>query len=96
MLNIPIVAATEGPQQWLRTMEDFWRPVIREEYSAVRTPPIEANNFELNPTLITMMQQNQFIRHLSKDPNEHLDRFLTMANIVKMNGVNPYVIKLQL
>ena len=29
------------------TMEDFWRPVIQEEYSAVRQPAVEANNFKL-------------------------------------------------
>ena len=28
------------------TMENFWRPVIQEEYSTVRQPAIEANNFE--------------------------------------------------
>ena len=93
--NIPIAAAGVL-QQRQRTMEDFWRPVIREEYSAVRKPPIKANNFELKPALITMVQQNQFTSHLSKDPNEHLGRFLRMANTVKMNGVNPDVIKLQL
>ena len=49
-------------------MEDFWRPVIREEYSTVRQLPIEANNFELKPALITMVQQNQFTRDLSEDP----------------------------
>ena len=37
------------------TMEDFWRPVIQEEYSAVRQPTIEANNFELKSALITMV-----------------------------------------
>ena len=93
--NIPI-AATGGPQQRQRTMEDFWRPVIREEYSTIRKPPIKANNFELKPALITMVQQNQFIGHPSKDPNEHLGRFMRMTNIVKMNGVNPDVTKLQL
>ena len=36
------------------TMEDFWRHIIQEEYSAVRQPAIEANNFELKPALITM------------------------------------------
>ena len=69
------------------SMEDFWRPVIQEEYSAVRQPAIEANNFELKPALITMVQQNQFIGHPTEDPNEHLGRFLRMANIVKLNGV---------
>ena len=77
-------------------MEELWRLVIKEEYSAVRPPPIEANNFELKSALITMVQQNQFARHLSEDPNEHLGIFMRMANIVKMNGVNPDVIKLQL
>ena len=28
--NIPI--AVERPQQRQRTMEDFWRPIIRDEY----------------------------------------------------------------
>ena len=27
------------------TMEDFWRPSIQDEYSTVRQPTIEANNF---------------------------------------------------
>ena len=57
--------------------------MIREEYYAVRQSPIEANNFE-------------FTGHPSEDPNEHLGRFLRMANTVKLNGVNPNVIKLQL
>ena len=78
------------------TMEDFWRPIIQEEYSAVRQPAIEANNFELKPSLITMVQQHQFTGHLSEDPNEHMGRFMRMANTIKMNGVRPKVIKLQL
>ena len=57
---------------------------------------MEANSFELKPALITMVQQNQFTRHPSEDPNEHLGRFLRMANTVKLNGVNLDVIKLQL
>ena len=77
-------------------MEDFWKHVIIDDYSAVRQPTIEANNFELKPTLITMVQQNQFTGHPSVDPNEHMGRFLRMTNTVKLNGVRPDVIKLQL
>ena len=62
----------------------------------MRQPAIEANNFELKPTIITMVQQHQLTGHPNEDQNEHLGRFLRMANIVKMNGVNPDVIKLQL
>ena len=77
-------------------MEDFWRPVIRDDYSVVRQPAIEANNFELKPVLITMVQQHQYTGHPSKDLNEHMGRFMRMANTVKLNGVRPKVIKLQL
>ena len=76
------------------TMEDFWRLVIQEEYSAVRQPTIEGNNFELKPALITMVEHNQFTSHPNEDPNE--GRFLRMANTIKLNGVRPEVIKLHL
>ena len=78
------------------TMEDFWRPIIQEEYSVIRQPTVDANNFELKPVLITMVQQHQFTGHPTEDPNEHLGRFLRMANTVKLNGVRPKVIKLHL
>ena len=77
-------------------MEDFWRPSIQDEYSAVRQPAIEANNFELKPALITMVQHHQFTGYPSKNPNEHMGRFMRMANSVKLNGVKPEVIRLQL
>ena len=87
-------AAERPPMQ--DTMEDFWRPIIQEEYSTVRQPAIEANNFELKPALITMVQQNQFTGHPTKDLNEHMGRFLKMANTVKLNGVRPEVTRLHL
>ena len=51
------------------TMEDFWRLIIQEEYSAVRQTSIKANNFELKPAMITMVQQHRFTCHSSEDPN---------------------------
>ena len=77
-------------------MEDFWRPVIQDEYSVVRQLSIEDNNFELKLPLVTMVQQHQFIGHPNEDPNEHMGRFMRMANIVKLNRVRPEAIKLQL
>ena len=62
----------------------------------MRQPSIEANNFELKPALITMVQQHQFTGHPSEDTNEHLGRFMRMANTVKLDGVRSNVIKLQL
>ena len=43
-----------------------------------------------------MVQQNQFTKHPSEDPSKHLGRFMRMENVVKMNGVNLDVIKLQI
>ena len=51
------------------TMDDFWRLVIQAEYSTVKQPVVDANNFELKPTLITMVQQNQFTGRPIEDPN---------------------------
>ena len=77
-------------------MKDFWRLIIRDDYSTMRQPAIEANNFELKPALITMVQQHQYTGHPSEDPNKHMERFMRMANTIKLNGVRPEVIKLQL
>ena len=38
------------------TMEDFWMPIIQEEYSAIRQPTVDANSFSLKLALITMVQ----------------------------------------
>ena len=57
---------------------------------------MDANTFELKPALITMVQQHQFTGHPTEDPNEHLGRFLRIANTVKLNGVRLEVIKLHL
>ena len=77
-------------------MEDLWKSFIQDKYLAVKQPAIDANDFELEPALITMVQQNQFTGHSTKNPNEHLGRFLRIANSIKLSGVKPEVIQLQL
>ena len=78
------------------TMEKLWNSFIHNKYSAIKPPAINANDFELKPALITMVQQNQFAWHSTENPNEHLGRFLRIANSIKLNGVKPEVIQLQL
>ena len=53
--NIPVMVVDRPQGQ--RTMEDFWRPFIRDDYFTVRQLAIKANNFELKPALI-MVHQN--------------------------------------
>ena len=78
------------------TMEDLWKSFIQDKYLAVKQPAINANDFELKPALIAMVQKNQFTGHSVENPNEHLGRFLRIANSVKLNGLKPEVIQLQL
>ena len=78
------------------TMENLWKSFIQDKYLAVKQPAINANDFELKPALITMVQQNQFAGHSTENPNEHLGRFLRIANSIKLDGVKPEVIQLQL
>ena len=78
------------------TMEDLWKSFIQDKYLAVKQPTIDVNDFELKPALINMVQQNQFTGHPTENPNEHLGRFLRIASSIKLNGVRPEVIQLQL
>ena len=78
------------------TMENLWNSFIHNKYSAITQPAIDANDYELEPPLITMVQQNQFAGHSTENPNEHLGRFLRIANSIKLSGVKLEVIQLQL
>ena len=78
------------------TMENLWNSFIHNKYSAIKPPAVDANDYELEPALITMVQQNQFAGNSTENPNEHLGRFLKIANSIKLNGVKPEVIQLQL
>ena len=93
------VANQEGAAKVFKeqnTMEDLWNSFIHNKYSAIKPPAVNANDFELKPALITMVQQNQFAGHPTENPSEHLGRFLRIENSVILNGVKPEVIQLQL
>ena len=78
------------------TMENLWNSFIHNKYLAIKPPAIDTSDFELEPTLIIMVQQNQFAGHSTENPNEHLGRFLRIENSIKLSGVKPEVIQLQL
>ena len=78
------------------TMEHIWNSFVHNKYSAMKQPAIDASDYELEPAIITMVQQNQFAGHSTENPNEHLGRFLRIANSIKLSGVKPEVIQLQL
>ncbi|XP_031398546.1 uncharacterized protein LOC116209130 [Punica granatum] len=77
-----------------RALRDYAVPTIMG--SAIRRPTIPANNFELKPALIQMVQSNQFGGYPNESPDEHIAGFLQYCNTVKMNNVTDDVIRLQL
>ena len=78
------------------TMENLWNSFVHNKYSAMKQPAIDASDYELELAIITMVQQNQFASHSTENPNEHLGRFLRIANSINLSGVKPEVIQLQL
>ena len=52
-----ILAMAEEDREVLpRTLKDYVRPVVNGNYSSIMRQPINANNFELKPALISMVQ----------------------------------------
>ena len=66
--NNPNQNKNEQGQQALR---DYFKPAVSDNYSRIRRQPINANNFNLKPALINMVQQNQYGGLPHEDPNVH-------------------------
>lgn len=63
-----------------------------EEPHSIKYPfTIEANSFKLKPSLLQIVQQNQFSGNLTKDPNLHVLVFVQYANTLKCNGMNGHM-----
>ncbi|KAL5854430.1 hypothetical protein ACOSQ4_004232 [Xanthoceras sorbifolium] len=65
--------------------------------SSIRRPPVAANNFEIKPVIIQMIQNTvQFGGMPIDDPNSHLERFLEICDTFKQNGVSDDAIRLRI
>src|ERR1051325_962112 len=74
-----------------RPLKSYAIPSQEEPHNSIVAPSIEANNFELKPSLLSVVQQNQFSGGSMDDPNLHLSFFLQYADTVKANGVSQEV-----
>ncbi|CAJ2657668.1 unnamed protein product [Trifolium pratense] len=79
-----------------RPLRSYAIPSQEEPHNSIAAPAIEANNFELKPSLLAIVQQNQFSGNPADDPNLHLSIFLQYADTIKANGVSPEAIRLRL
>ena len=65
--------------------------------SSVIRPNIQANNFEIKPIILQMIQNSaQFSGLPSENPNAHINIFLKICDLFKQNGVSNDAIKLRL
>ena len=64
--------------------------------SAIRRPPIQANNFELKGVTLQMLHNIQFHGFPSKNPNAHLKSFIEVYHTFKYNGVTEEALRLRL
>ena len=79
-----------------RTLGDFAMPDISGSFGGIVAPAIANNNFEIKPSIIQMVQNNQFGGLQGEDLYAHILTFLNMCATFKINGVTDDAIRLRL
>ncbi|XP_038973113.1 uncharacterized protein LOC120105094 [Phoenix dactylifera] len=79
-----------------RLLSDYAVPNVNGAQPSIVRPTVNANNFEIKPGLIQMVQQEQFGGGPAEDPHAHLANFLEICDTIKMNGVSDDAIRLRL
>ena len=90
--------ANEGNQNAdTRVLLDTSMPGLGGARQSITRPTIEANNFEIKPALLQMIQSTvQFYGMLNEDPNDHIANFLEICDTLKYNGVTNDALRLRL
>ncbi|KAL5550767.1 hypothetical protein UlMin_000943 [Ulmus minor] len=78
-----------------RVLRDYVAPNVTGTTSGIRRPTIQANNFEIKPSFIKMVQANQFGGMSKDDPNAHISSFLEVCDLCKINGVSEDAVRLR-
>ena len=68
-----------------RTLGDFVMPNISGSFGRIVAPAIANNNFEIKPSIIQMVQNNQFGGLQGEDPYTHILTFLNVCATFKIN-----------
>ena len=88
------VARVENPR---RTLMEYAQPSIDGTTSCIRKPAVQANNFELKPSYVNMIQNSvQFHGLPNEDPNLHIAYFLDIYDMFRVNDVPNDAIRLRL
>ena len=66
------------------TLIEYAIPSSNESYDAIVYPTVE-DNFEIEPALVHLVQQNQFFGSPTEDPNFHISTFLRLSGTLNAN-----------
>ena len=83
------------PDDPFMLLEEFALPPTVVQ-TAIRRPPIQANNFELKSVTLQMLQNILFHGLPNENPNMHLTNFLEVCDTIKYNGVTEKALRLRL
>src|SRR3954467_6538318 len=87
------IATNERPKK----LRDYHTSSTEGYGPSIVRPPVNANNFELKPAMITMIQDMvQFYGLPHEDPNQHIANFLEYCDTFKMREVSDDAIRLRL
>ena len=80
-----------------RTLLDFAMPGLDGTRQSIARLTINANNFEIKPALLQMIQSSvQFSGMANENPNAHSANFLEICDTFKYNGMSDDTIHLRL
>ena len=79
-----------------RTLGDFTMIDISSNFGGIVAPTIANNNFEIKPSIIQIVQNNQFGGLQGEDPYAHILTFLNVCATFKINGITDDAIRLRL
>ncbi|GKD65328.1 reverse transcriptase domain-containing protein [Tanacetum coccineum] len=87
----------ENPAPDLRTMEELCQPTMNGRGGPIAPVNIQATDFGLKNHMIQQVQNScQFHGLPGDDANKHLDKFLTITQSMKQNGVTNDALRLYL
>ena len=83
------------PDDPFMLLEEFALPPTVVQ-TAIRRPPIQANNFELKSVTLQILQNILLHGLPNENPNMHLTNFLEVCDTIKYNGVTEEALRLRL
>jgi len=86
----------DGRGRERHTLEDYATFTNHINFNSIARPIVNATNMKMKPTLIHLVQSNQFNDLSHENPYTHLATFLEICNTVKIHQVPDEAIRLSL